>query len=368
MSFALFVPTKNKLPIDAKTTNDQTDQMWKEFIALRYGRRKYFSTNTVSSCIDQASIYFLDALKSNWRSSGLLYYYSFLNLARAFLVAKKKISSKSMNTTRIFHGLTPPMQVFTNIMDFEITILPPKTNNDTNVFSSFYQVVTKQPWPFSNNISLKLRDIVGYCFDISNECRDLFQIQQDVFEVFSILENQNASVFLEFLVPDSMTNVFLSQTSRLNLEKTNFNDLPVLEQLDWGLIDPQIVFYSSVMAILKTNDLEDSPKNRSLLMNQATKYLRNNYVPVVYCNEISAKWTFTPNLTINGISIPWHPIFSDYIIAFALSNILRYQPQMLQNGTPNSFLMEAWCTQSSITSLKYFLMLFTDPPIRLQKY
>src|SRR4051794_29812641 len=38
------------------------------------------------------------------------------------------------------------------------------------------------------------------------------------------------------------------------------------------------------------------------------------------------EWWFTPAIPIAGVRMKWHPLLSDYLFAFCLSTILRYQP------------------------------------------
>jgi len=369
MSLRTFAPTKQNEPINMFTTNDLADQIWNEFIGLRHGTRNSFSSKAITYDIDQARVYFLDAIKSNWRSSGLLYYYSFLNLARAHLISKKKVKSKATLLTPIYHGLRKSTNFFPNIMDFEVIIEPPIKNGFINIFSCFYETVTNQNWPFTTSITLNISDIIGYCSDISGELLNLFTIKREPMIVYSILRADKSDNWLEYLVPDSKIITFLSNSGTYNLSTHKFLDLPPIpDQSDWRLVFPSIIFNQGVYSILRSDRLQENPKNQKFLLNQAIANIGKNYSPCTTHTESNFEWLFMPDLTTNGKTIIWHSIFSDYIIAFALSTILRYQPQILKNGTANSYIMEAWCNESSITALKYFLMLFTDPPRRLQKY
>jgi len=74
---------------------------------------------------------------------------------------------------------------------------------------------------------------------------------------------------------------------------------------------------------------------------------------------------FVPKITLSSISLHWHPLLSDYLFSFVLSTILRYHPHLLPMGSKDSFIAEAWSSQSAITALRYYLMAFTTPPIRL---
>jgi len=127
MSFILFTPTNEYLPLEIKTTNNLTEQILEEFEYIKFGRNNRPLTKSISSCIDQACIYFRDAVKSNWRSSGLLYYYSFLNYAKAYLGMKRVVTGKELTTTKILHGIkADPLESVSNLMDYEIKIFQPR--------------------------------------------------------------------------------------------------------------------------------------------------------------------------------------------------------------------------------------------------
>ncbi|RIV34787.1 hypothetical protein D2V08_05250 [Flagellimonas lutimaris] len=59
----------------------------------------------------------MDAHNSNWRSSGLLYYYSFLNLAKALTVTSRFLRRNYLSTNSVFHGLSAQPQNINRIID-----------------------------------------------------------------------------------------------------------------------------------------------------------------------------------------------------------------------------------------------------------
>ena len=85
MGHLKFIPFGSKKPTDITTTSKPQIQLWQELTMLRHvsGANSIYARETIAPWIDQAKIYFLDACSSNWKSAGLLYYYSFLNLAKA---------------------------------------------------------------------------------------------------------------------------------------------------------------------------------------------------------------------------------------------------------------------------------------------
>ena len=81
--FFLLTAKSENAPKKLITQNTFVEQAWQELIMLRHvkGQKHISSPKLIASWIDQAHIYYSDSTHSDWRSAGLLYYYSFLNLA-----------------------------------------------------------------------------------------------------------------------------------------------------------------------------------------------------------------------------------------------------------------------------------------------
>lgn len=99
---------------------------------------------------------------------------------------------------------------------------------------------------------------------------------------------------------------------------------------------------------------------------QAVDNIKPFFAVPPYEEHGSPYWLFVPEIKLSNIKLKWHPLLSDYLMAFVLSSILRYQPQVLHSNTANFFIAEAWCAQSAKSALQYFLMQFTDPPLRIK--
>ena len=77
-----FPTTFCKGTLDKRSSQDLVNAAWREFYFLIFNER----IREIEPFVEQAKFYYLDAHKSDWRSGGLLYYYSFLNLAKAYLI------------------------------------------------------------------------------------------------------------------------------------------------------------------------------------------------------------------------------------------------------------------------------------------
>ena len=104
--FLRFSPLGVKKTIDIETTTDRELQLWQEFTMIRHNpKSKIYGRKATAPYIDQAKIYYQDARSVNWESAGLLYYYSFLNLAKAFIIRKRSLPSSLLRSSNIYHGL-----------------------------------------------------------------------------------------------------------------------------------------------------------------------------------------------------------------------------------------------------------------------
>lgn len=372
MMFIVYPPLGDKVPHDLKTSNDLVSQILQEFVMLRHvsSSKNVSAHKAIAPWIDQANIYFDDAMKSDWRSGGLLYYYSFLNFAKAYLAAKKIVTCKFLKTTSVYHGLSSIPQDITKLTDFEISIHPPTTQKKyKNVFSTLYEGVTMKKWPFKNNLTIKVKDIAGYCSDIGHELFSLFNISSQIIGIQSLIRFNKTEGWFEMVVPKMSAQVIKTHMIPWSLEELPFNKTTKEDYNDWLLAYPRTTekMYNFVFLRSPKINLINESKFKPIT-DDATSRLNEFAIPTVYEQSESPHWLFIPKIQLSNQDIHWHPLLSDYLIAFVLSTILRYQPQLLSQGSSNSFLAEAWCNQSAITALRYFLMLFTNPPLRVETY
>lgn len=374
MAFIIYLPLGQNAPITLRTSNALVNQLWQEFIMLRHINqpRNIRSRKAITPWIDQSKTYFLDASQADWRSSGLLYYYSFLNLAKAFIVAKRLLTYKLLNTTAIYHGLRADLQSINELTEFEIQIFPPTYKGCNNVFSYFYEAVTNQKWPYQDKVAITVADIAGYCSDISAELLSLYKIEHKTVISQSLIRDSKNQSWFEMLVPYQNVKIITKHLPTWLLEEISPSSFSGDDKNDW------LLSFRRTAASLRGHICLRGPKkpykesNRSAILasvaEEATRQLKPYALPTVYEQADSPQWLFIPELDLLGKPIKWHPLLSDYLIGYVLSTILRYQPQLLNPKSHNYFLAEAWCSQSAITALRYFLMLFTRPPLRIETY
>lgn len=371
MPFIKYIPHK-RTTYDATTSNEICGQLWQEFTIIRHLKKPIgiAANKVVAPWIDQAKQYFLDARKSNWKSGGLLYYYSFLNLAKAYLVAKKACNATVLKSTNIYHGLYADPQNPQQIIDFKIQILPPKVKGKINIFSLFYERLIGCKWPFSQSITIDLKDVITYCEEIGCELKSFYQLDCSLLLVQSLVREEENRLWFEINAANSYLSSIMSQINLLNLTPIDSKDFLQTDFYDWLIAYDRTAISMQNTSFLRTPIYQLSIENRNDQYKKMYKEVSDAfedsclYIPK---NDMDTNqcWHFIPKATINGAKILWHPLLSDYLVAFVLSTILRYRPHLFPHDKKDAFIAEAWCNQSALTALRRFLMEFTERQTRL---
>ncbi len=372
MAFIEFLPLGQRAPQTLQTSSDVLEQLWQQLVMTRFLGAQTGYANTVeksATFIDQAKIYFLDALKSNWRSAGLLYYYSFLNLTKAVLVHKSKSSYEELTTASTLHGIHSAPQTIQSILDFKIKIDPPSVGGRQNIFSHFYEAVTNSHWPHPKTITISLENVIGHCLDVAAESKELFGVKCSTAHCQSLLRVVGNEVWVDYLfIGDSEKAV---ATSIENCRLESIPEFSENDKTDW-LVSHGLTTQALHMAVIlqgSKRQFVDDETYKKVLAETAAE-ATETLTPYAFPSAFEAKppvWLFVPEIELSDKTMQWHPLLADYLFAFALSTILRYQPHLLEPGTPSNFLAEAWCSQSAATLSRHFLMELTQPPKRLQR-
>ncbi len=214
MPFVITSPLGDKVPETLRTTNKLVPQLLQELVMTRYltEHPRLVALKDIATWIDQGKAYFQAATDVDWRSAGLLYYYSFLNFAKAYLAASGRFTIQALETTSLYHGLKAEAQAVPTFLDYQIQIFPPKQNNRDNVFAHFYELVTGSRWPYTDTIIITLRDIAGYCLEITAECLKLFQIPRKIFPCQSLLRISQNEVWFELMALKGAENIIVRYT------------------------------------------------------------------------------------------------------------------------------------------------------------
>lgn len=157
--------------LEMRTSGDIADELFSsleylteiEEVGRKFLQRRGHTLNILSTVrqmqafIRQAKTFFKSAETLHYRASPLIYYYSFLNLVKAYL----SITDPQAVKKNVYHGLTVP----TGPRNVNNKIL--QTNN--GLFPLFYERVIGEKIP--RYTRFKFNDLLGYCTDIALEYR-----------------------------------------------------------------------------------------------------------------------------------------------------------------------------------------------------
>ena len=322
MGFVVLFPLKLN-PTVITTTNQLVPQIWQELVMIRHLKQKGIAApKATGPWVDQAKTYFIDATNSDWKSAGLLYYYSFLNLAKALLVSKRQFSYRALSENPIFHGLQADLQENLSLPDYKIKVFPPQYRLHNNVFAHLYKVITGDEWPFSSRIEISVGDIAGHSQAISLEWKKLFGIEHSLIMSRSLLRVMNKDVWFEIIVPASTSERLLTHVPNWGLEKIDNTKITDIDKSVWHSalrLPARYLMESDLLRLPQktVNEKDDLSKIMQKVSKEALKYLENFSIPSLEDDSNSPYWFFVPNVDIGGKKIKWHPLLSDYLIAFA---------------------------------------------------
>lgn len=372
MSYIRYIPYQGNL-YEVSTTTDIENQLWQELTMLRHeGANGVYGKLVTAPYIDQAKTYYLDARSSNWKSSGLLYYYSFLNLAKTYLVINRAVSGNNLKSTSVYHGLSANPQNPNSIIDFQLQIHPPNQNRKKNVFSLFYEKFTGENWPFNNTLTIEIRDIIKYCDDISHETNSFYGINSCSFLVQSLIRLTNTQIWFELVVPDPEIPTIQASIGHGISSVIPFVSMTAIDKQIWFDSYKREPFHLKNHSLVRINTLPITAANRDTQFSVLKAFITNlfkDYIVALpktsYQTYLFQYWGFVPKINLNGTDIKWHPLLSNYLYSFMLSTVLRYHPHLFSQENKDTFISNAWCSQSAISTLRYFLMNISNKQIRL---
>ncbi len=373
--FFEFFPYERPYPDVYFTSGRVMQQAWEEIVLLRHSQSNGSGSSgttmraDTSPLIDQARSHFLMAVNAEWRAGALAYYYSLLNLAKAFLGIEGKLTLQNLKDIPIQHGLDLKAQPSSDILDLAFGIHPPRNRagHPTNVFALLYEATTGEAWPFPDKIDATLRDIVGYCLDIGTALSSMYGEPPRAISVESLGRCDGTNVWFEMRVPSDFEGGIVNGVP---LTPVTIPGRTVDDETKeaWFFAFHVPAFSFEKISVLRFGrrqiggEAYETVKNS--LKQDITTAFKGQTEVFVFADD--HRWLYVPKIEIGGHKMPWHPLLSDYLFAFVLGSVVRYQPFLVVPGTKSYDLGESWCNQSPITALRYFLVRFTNPPMRLK--
>lgn len=287
------------------------------------------------SYVRQAKNYYYSAKQLHPRSAGLLYYYCFLNLAKAALVIKHP----EMGGQKISHGISCLPKDFSKLKTQTVKVI-----NNEGVFPKLYE------WYFGVPVkpkSLNIQKLLAYCSDISyqniiagyGECKLL-----QGFYVSQVNKSLNPRIgwpligIASFnkckLYPKSMEKIYQ------NFEKVTLPELAGREYFNTEnyQLSAFTFFQSKKTFNWISEDIPPALECRDLVLETLGHLLQTNYYSTNFDYYVSL-----PYLSTN--QLPMDETIAIYLIMFYLSNLVRYNPHFLEELLSKK---EAWIIDSFI--------------------
>lgn len=285
--------------------------------------------------VRQAKNYYYSAKKLHPRSAGLLYYYCFLNLAKAALVLKQP----SIAGRRISHGLSCLPRDFSKLKTQTVKIL-----NDGGVFPKLYE------WYFGIPIrpqSLNVQRLLNYCTDVSYQtaiagfgnCKLL-----QSYYVHQVNASQNPKIGWPLLGIASFSECArypkAMQALYQNFEKVDLPQFNGREYFDADNLHlSNFTFFQSKQTFNWISDnIPPTLESRDLVFRGLGTMLQTNYYKSDFDYYVALP--YLPNR-----QIPMDETTAIYLIMFYVSNLVRYNPKYLEELLSKK---EAWLIDSFI--------------------
>lgn len=307
----------------------------------KYAKKTYFEFRAF---IRQAKNFYYAAKKLDYRSSALLYYYCFLNLAKAYIIFSK---GESLNTY-VKHGLE--YKPFYGDLSHQRLYAHPN-----GVFPLFYKTI------FNQNIykktSLNVVNLLGYCNEIAFEYESagFGQMKTCYCRIISLSNSKTEN---------SWTLIGIYKFDRIKSYKRTlipfnnyFEQVVPPTDLIYKIFDltpfpgKQLAYFQS-----KKCYKWDSEKKIDIKSMEADfqNSVRDIFDPVLF----NSTWDFnisTP-LRLNYQS-PFCNAMAIYALFFYFGSLVRYNPKYLEDlfSSKDAWLIERFIKSTPETFLKYLI-------------
>lgn len=282
----------------------------------------------------QAKTYYLSAKNLHPRSAGLLYYYSFLNLAKAFLIQKYP----SIGKTKTGHGISCLPKDFSKLKTQTVRVL-----NDGGVFQKLYDLY------FGTQIkkqSLNIKELLNYCSDISYQCQ-IAGMGNGKLEpcLYTHLVNKDDKTGWVLLGIPGFNEVkkypSALQDFYKDFEQVEVPELAAREFFKmYNLNLSNFTFFQGKPFFWTANNIPPTLECHDQMKRTLGKLLQTNYFDNDFDLYLSLPYKINRQLQMDET-------LAIYLVMFYISNLVRYNPAYLEELLSKK---EAWLIESFIKS------------------
>ena len=312
-----------------------------------------------SAYLTQAKNFYQHAKNSDYRSAALLYYYSFLNIAKALII----INNPKLSGSKFVHGLQRVTKKG-DLTELSIQLGNVKGYN-VNTFDEFYNVIYGNYYVRNEEISLL--DLFSYCSDVAQEYEDLAGKPNRISYAAYVIALDSGTKkswnkiaingwHKNTLYPNTFSD-FQSKYTKINVpglyRQTQFK----IEGMAYG-----ITFFE---ANKEFDFIGGEGIDWYSCRNELESTLKGLYQTSIYNTddinfELLAPVDDSSDMRHNELS-------SIYVAMYYLSEIVRYNPELFDGQmnvkTANGWLLKGFIEQAPVTFLYRILSLFKDSEV-----
>ncbi|MCJ7529610.1 MAG: YaaC family protein [Anaerolineales bacterium] len=293
--------------------------------------------------IRQAKTFYYAAKQLHYRASALLYYYAFLNLAKAYIT----LSDPNSVSERISHGLM--YKFMRGNLRSQGVFLPPSMG----VFQILYEIETSVNIPA--NLKMSIVTLLGYCTDVAYEYEMAGFGNRKITPVMvrMLLDRQNKISWPLIAV----ANFSLINPYKKALKSFYKHFDRVVPEIDFVRQAFNIYAESfSIFTFFQSRKVYQWQENDIVSMvdikDDFHNALGNLYNPILH-NEKADFYLVSPFR--KNFQIPFSQPLAIYVIMFYLGSLVRYNPSYLEKllNSKDAWLIERFTKSSPGTFLRY---------------
>lgn len=305
---------------------------------VRRKREREAVAENLKLYIQQATEFYEAARTAKSNTAPLIYYYSFLNLAKAYCELKYPNIHKRVESYR--HGVSwrPNPLYLTDLDKVEISVTM------RGVWHMLWEALNGDPCTIANPARLKIKDLFSYCPEIGIEYSRTYGGDQkfvDLVKPRILYDNSTDEVWIQFSVHrENLKIQRLSAPALLRQIQSRRSGYSEVKATDHEYRTFQSI---SPVKVGKNDMVLDAIKNDVAAFNLFVRFGKE------HCLEYSVPIQ-------NHLPVRMPQILVLYTVLFWLGSLVRYDPHSLNNLMDSNYwiLIDGFMSQSRLWLLELF--------------
>lgn len=359
--------------LNVNSSRDKVDELWSMLrydilldesvdsnLRLRGARTKVqreYVKSELSAYIDQAENFYSFARSSDYRSAALLYYYSFLNLAKAYIVLKKP----SLVNKTFRHGICRKTKSG-KLIDRSF-LVQQSSGNTVSVFNEIYNLEYGSYLPINKSVSFE--HTLGYITDIGDETSKLlkrFSKKVHPSKLYAFLDTGTNKCWTVIATPIGFYPANYSATyNNFANNFQRFNPGAITLEFSLKMSGNEARNYSFSQSIAEYDLLPSGGIALQETQSHIDATIGRFCQDYIYDDAMS--FCITDPLRKNW-QVPFNEPLAIYSLLFYLSEVVRYSPGEFNNNfatnTKEGWLIKNFIESSPYSCLVYIISKMTD--------